>query len=210
MTQDRVKLGISLFLIVSLLGIYALACGGSRKSKNAPKEEYPTEAKNSLDEAYNIMENTDIAPPFMDPDKTDLTSFNADSTLPSPDKLAGDQNGDGNPEDFEEYENAIDDMNEAVNLIGAAKKTYYTANSVEKAYLHLILGYLFTVNAAERLVTSPLGVKVITYNKKYNINLPYKDNNKDGITDIEDINGENGSDLESDVKKSCTAILNAL
>ncbi|MBI5207142.1 MAG: hypothetical protein HY934_05050, partial [Candidatus Firestonebacteria bacterium] len=46
--------------------------------------------------------------------------------------------------------------------------------------------------------------------KKYNINLPYKDNNKDGITDIEDINGENGSDLESDVKKSCTAILNAL
>ncbi|MBI4652200.1 hypothetical protein HY745_13195 [Candidatus Desantisbacteria bacterium] len=207
MKENRFNLFLLLVLIITLIGMTALACGGgSKKRENQTQDTMPSQATADLDGAYNLLNATQIMPPFMK--NGNLDSFDsgaAASLLPSPDKLSSDTTAAGEPK-TESYEEAITKINNAINLVNAARKAEYTAGYGQGAYLHFIVGYIFTVNAASRLVHSPLGKEVIHYsNGIYTISLG--DKNHDGKTNLGDLSGGKGY---VEAVKSCQAIIDAL
>ncbi|MBI4652199.1 hypothetical protein HY745_13190 [Candidatus Desantisbacteria bacterium] len=200
MNKNRFNLFLLLVLVITLIGMTALACGGGRKSKTQDAGE--ADANKSLDGAYNLLKDSQVMPPFF---KTggNLDSFDsgaASSLLPSPATLSNDTTSNTT------YEDAIEKINNAINLVNAARKAEYTAGNGQGAYLHFIVGYIFTVNAASRLVHSPLGVNVINWsNGIYTVSMG--DKNGDGLTDVRDLAGGQGY---NGAKQSCQAIINAL
>ncbi len=205
MKQNRLYLILCLILIVCISGIFAVACGGKRKSEEVSGTTADKTAVTEINSAYNLISNNNILPAFMQNKAIDST-MNASSTLPAPAQLEADNAS-------AEYEDAITSINTAVNLIGAARVHNASSDSNVglKVFSNFFCGFLYTVDAASHLIKSPLGVKVINLvNGAYTLNLPKTDNNGDGTIDIRDLNGAGGSDSFSDIEKSSQAIVDAI